>query len=1286
MRISRNILLAFATACVLVGAMLLSISQVSGTTFSLGTNARAAQFDPGECDITISPGSGTSLNSLIAGAANGSTICLRAGVYQEQMIVRPTKSNLIITGYPGERPIIDGNKRLPGTEFDNLVQIAGTNITFQNFEVRHSTGRGISVIQPADTVIVRDVDVHDNWQSGILLKGKTNNETNVTYVRNVTIEDSRVYNNVRKAKHSPVVYLASRTGSGPTDWEFNPDLDWDSPVWEGENSDIPEVSMDGISLVLDGSGSPTRVYISTGSTNTSYIHPSFSADGQEIAYAAQDILYHTPQTNKWTLFFDGTVLGLPTSSNIDAFWVDSQPVAEGCAECYPILMSFGDTVTLPGLGSVGSGDIVQFTPTQPGRQTEGTFSMYRSASQLVLGDANIDVIDLAPPPAGQTERQLVISTADGFSLSGGGTAQGQDLIAYDEATGTWSLYFDHSALAFHPLPEGLTAAWIDNNGNVYISGDPAGGSALVFIEAKDSIARRNEVYENYGEGIVAGRLTDHATFEDNISWDNLHANLYLNATTYPVADSNLIYCTDNREFWRKTDTRFYRAGPGLVIRDEKFANTNAPISVGQVVINNIVVGCGRNFYVSSQLDNGGLHDAVIANNVFFEAQGGAGSGSVNVRFEKISFTNSRFSNNILYQTATNSDILRVAGGTDLTPFTVTNNLYYPAAPGSAWFPSEPGRVVGNPLLVNPSINTPPDPDWYMLQTGSPAIDAAIALPEVTADFFNNARTGTPDIGAHEFGGGGGTSPASLTVVKQVSGRAPAADWQFTSSFAGNFTLPASGGQQLFENLGAGGYTVSETAVNGYVASVSCTDGTAGSDSVTVNLDDGDDVVCTFTNTASPGVITINKTVVGSTPGSDWVFSGGLGDFTLPAAGGGQTFNDVPAGVMTVTETAVSGWTAAVSCDNGASGTNSVDIDLLPGASVTCTFTNTAQPQTGAVTIVKQVVGQAPVNPWAFSGSLGDFTLPASGGSQTFNNVPAGSIMVTETAVSGYTAAVSCDNGASGSDSVNFNLASGGSVTCTFTNTAQPQPGSITVVKQVVGSPPVAPWAFSGTLGNFTLPTSGGSQTFNDRAAGSYTITESVVAGYSAAVSCNNGASGGGSVTFSLDAGQSVTCTFVNTQSSSSAVTFRPTADAYVDSTAVKKNYGTVKTLKVRNAAQDQIAYLKFNATGLTGSIQSATLRLYVTNPGPDGGNVYSVVNDWTERGIKWNNRPVLGGSVLDSAGAAVQGQWVELDVTAAITGNGTFSFGVWNNATDAVIYSSREAVLVNRPQLVIVTN
>jgi hypothetical protein len=185
----------------------------------------------------------------------------------------------------------------------------------------------------------------------------------------------------------------------------------------------------------------------------------------------------------------------------------------------------------------------------------------------------------------------------------------------------------------------------------------------------------------------------------------------------------------------------------------------------------------------------------------------------------------------------------------------------------------------------------------------------------------------------------------------------------------------------------------------------------------------------------PASLTAVKQVVGDIPAEDWEYTGGLGTFTLPAAGGQQIFSDLPPGSYEVIESAVNGYTANVSCSNGAAGGNSVIVNLAAGANVICTFVNTAVPVIPAsLTIIKQVVGDIPAEDWEFTGGLGTFNLPAAGGQQLFSDLAPGSYEISETAVSGYAAAVSCSNGASGSSSVTVNLGEGDAVTCTFVNT------------------------------------------------------------------------------------------------------------------------------------------------------------------------------------------------------------------------------------------------------------
>jgi hypothetical protein len=281
-------------------------------------------------------------------------------------------------------------------------------------------------------------------------------------------------------------------------------------------------------------------------------------------------------------------------------------------------------------------------------------------------------------------------------------------------------------------------------------------------------------------------------------------------------------------------------------------------------------------------------------------------------------------------------------------------------------------------------------------------------------------------------------PGSIEVVKDVIGDVPDSDWEFTGP-SGSFSLPAEGGQQTFSGLAAGQYTIGETTKDGYAAAVSCSPGgETGSDSVTVDLDPGESVICTFINSGLPGSITVVKNVAGVSPYSEWEFTGTspIEEFTLPAAGGDETFSDLEAGEYTISEITKDAYAASVSCSpGGETGSNSVSVNLGVDESIICTFTNTALP--GSIKVVKKVVGEVPSSGWGFTGTspIGKFTLAAGGGEQTLSGLKAGRYTIIETINDSYLTSVSCSpGGEAGKGSVSVGLDPGESVTCTFTNT------------------------------------------------------------------------------------------------------------------------------------------------------------------------------------------------------------------------------------------------------------
>jgi hypothetical protein len=150
------------------------------------------------------------------------------------------------------------------------------------------------------------------------------------------------------------------------------------------------------------------------------------------------------------------------------------------------------------------------------------------------------------------------------------------------------------------------------------------------------------------------------------------------------------------------------------------------------------------------------------------------------------------------------------------------------------------------------------------------------------------------------------------------------------------------------------------------------------------------------------------------------------------------------------------------------------------------------------------------------------------------------------------------------------------------------------------------------------------------------------------------------------------------------LTFTATADAQVLSSSPTTNYGTRTNITVRNGGSTSYSYrsyLTFAVTGLAGPPRSAVLRIFVTDPSTNGGAAYATSRSWTETGITWSNAPPPSGPALAQAGATTTGTWVQLNVTAAVTGNGTVSLALSDGNGDSAIYSSREGT--NPPQLVV---
>jgi chitodextrinase len=151
------------------------------------------------------------------------------------------------------------------------------------------------------------------------------------------------------------------------------------------------------------------------------------------------------------------------------------------------------------------------------------------------------------------------------------------------------------------------------------------------------------------------------------------------------------------------------------------------------------------------------------------------------------------------------------------------------------------------------------------------------------------------------------------------------------------------------------------------------------------------------------------------------------------------------------------------------------------------------------------------------------------------------------------------------------------------------------------------------------------------------------------------------------------------------VTFSPIADSRVEAATPSTNFGTNPLIGV-DFSPDVDAYLTFNVSGLSGTVQSARLRLYAPNGSVDGPAVYQTTPGWGEMTLNWSNRPEPLGAPSDDRVAVPKNAWSEWNVTSFVAGNGTVSFLLSQPGTDGADFHSREATAIDlRPQLVVTT-
>jgi hypothetical protein len=207
--------------------------------------------------------------------------------------------------------------------------------------------------------------------------------------------------------------------------------------------------------------SPTPTYTNTPAPAARlYLGSSTSGTAGGVAFADEDILIKDMGTGDWSLFIDGSDIGLG-GSDVDAFEWQTDGT---------LLMSFDTAFTLSGFGAVDDSDILRFTPTSTGSTTAGTWAWYFDGSDvgLTTNDEDVDAFAIL------SDGRLLVSTLGSASVTDA-AGEDEDLLAFtptslgSTTTGSWLLYFDGSDVGLTTNSEDVNGAWLDAAGKIYLT-------------------------------------------------------------------------------------------------------------------------------------------------------------------------------------------------------------------------------------------------------------------------------------------------------------------------------------------------------------------------------------------------------------------------------------------------------------------------------------------------------------------------------------------------------------------------------------------------------------------------------------------------------------------------------------------------------------------------------------------------------------------------------------------------------------------------------------------------
>ncbi len=240
-------------------------------------------------------------------------------------------------------------------------------------------------------------------------------------------------------------------------------------------------------------------------TNLVYVGSTTGGTAGGVSFADEDILVRDQNTGAWSLFFDGSDVGLG-GADVSGFVLQSDG---------SVLLSFSPATSVSGLGAVDDSDVVRFVPTSLGSTTAGSFEWYFDGSDVGLSTSSevIDALGLT------SDGKLIFSTNGDFSVTGAAGAD-EDLLVFTPTalgqitSGAWALYFDGSDVGLSSTSnEDVNGVWIDPaTGQIYLTtlgafsvSGVSGDGADIFICAPSSLGANTACsFSLYWDGSANG--------------------------------------------------------------------------------------------------------------------------------------------------------------------------------------------------------------------------------------------------------------------------------------------------------------------------------------------------------------------------------------------------------------------------------------------------------------------------------------------------------------------------------------------------------------------------------------------------------------------------------------------------------------------------------------------------------------------------------------------------------------------------------------------------------------